>query len=204
LPPNERTQKPNHHQVANLNKKKKNMVALDPLLIKKYKKAQQCVAEIKCAETRATIEEKLKSIDKWMALNQANNYMFVDTDLEKEMHWAFTDMFKVIERQLRPIEPLKKKYDTVITSLAGIQSWKKCKVPEVMVLFNKISPYIHQVDYALGKIDELIQFEDGMIVDVELDSTLRIFFQDIGTIIEHHIRPAVAKMIAVVKKIKIQ
>jgi hypothetical protein len=92
----------------------------------------------------------------------------------------------------------------VITSLAGIQSWKKCKVPEVMVLFNKISPYIHQVDYALGKIDELIQFEDGMIVDVELDSTLRIFFQDIGTIIEHHIRPAVAKMIAVVKKIKIQ
>ena len=171
-------------------------------MIKKYEKAQQCVAEIKCPETRATIEEKLKSIDKWMALNQANNYMFVDTDLEKEMHWAFTDMFKVIERQLRPIEPLKKKYDTVITSLAGIQSWKKCKVPEVMVLFNKISPYIHQVDYALGKIDELIKFEDGMIVDVELDSTLRIFFQDIGTIIEHHIRPAVAKMIAVVKKIK--
>lgn len=193
------TQKPNHHQVANFNKKKTNMVALDPLLIKKYKKVQQCVAEMKCVETRATIQKKLKTIDKWMALNQANNYMFVDTDLEKEMHWTFTDMFKVIERQLRPIEPLKKKYDTVKTSLARIQSWK---VPEVMVFFNKISPYIHQVENALGEIDELIQFEDAMVVDVELDSTLRIVFQDIGTIIEHHIRPVVAKMIAVMKKIK--
>ena len=51
-----------------------------------------------------TIKKNVVNIDKLVQLNKKNDYMFVDVDMENEMHWIFNDIYDVIHNKLRPIQ----------------------------------------------------------------------------------------------------